>query len=203
MLALGCGPRTTGSGVKKTESRTVAAFSEVAASSGLDVVVHVGAAPSVGVSGDDNIVPLVETEVSADRLRVGYRSARNIDTTMPVHVDVTVPALRYLSASGGCHVTADGVKADAFELHASSGVDAKVSGTAATLTVDVSSGGRVDAGGLASKTATIHASSGADVTVRATEAALGDASSGSSVKVLGAPRTRSVATGSGSNVAYE
>jgi Putative auto-transporter adhesin, head GIN domain len=202
-LALGCSPTTRGSGVSKTEARPVAAFSEVAASTGLDVVVHVGAAASVSVTGDDNIVPLVETEVSKDRLRVAYKPGQDVHTSVPLHVDVTLPALRYLSANSGCHVTADGIKADAFVIHATSGADATVSGTATTLAIDVTSGVRLDAGGLASGTATLHATSGASVTLRATESVKGDATSGSSVRVLGAPRTREVSTSSGASVAYE
>jgi hypothetical protein len=203
VLALGCGPSTTGSGVSKTEARSVAAFSEIAASSGLDVQVHVGAAPSVTVTGDDKIVPLVETTVSAERLRVGYKSGQHVSAATRVHVDVTLPSLKYLSADSGCHVRADGVKAEAFEIQASSGVDATVAGTATTLTVEASSGVHVDAGSLASRTATIHASSGANVSVRATDAVKGEASSGASVRVIGAPPTRGVSTTSGASVAYE
>jgi hypothetical protein len=202
MLALGC-TQTTGSGVSKTETRTVGAFSEIAASSGLDVKVHVGGATAVTVTGDDNIVPLVETEVSSDRLRIGYKSMQNVRTATPVHVDVTTPKLGAIDASSGVHLTAEGVNAETFSIHVSSGVDAKVSGTAGALTLHASSGVNLDAGGLASKTATVHASSGSNVTVRASDAVQGEASSGSDVTVLGAPATRTIATSSGANVGYK
>ncbi|HTB78375.1 MAG TPA: DUF2807 domain-containing protein, partial [Polyangiaceae bacterium] len=117
-LALGCGPRTNGSGGAKTETRRVAAFSEVDAATGIEVRVHVGTAISVAVSGDDNIIPLVETDVSANRLHVGFKSGQSVHPATPVHVDVAVPRRTYLSATSACHVTADGISADVFELHA-------------------------------------------------------------------------------------
>jgi hypothetical protein len=203
LLALGCSPHTEGSGVSKTETRTVAAFTGVAAATGLEVEVHAGAPASVKLVGDDNVLPLVETEVSGTELHVSFKRGHHVRTEKPIHVDVTLPVLKSLSASGGVHLAASGVAADALDVHASSGVSVKVSGTATTLTVEASSGARLDAGELLAKSATVHASSGTSVTLRASESVRGDAASGASVRVLGKPATQSVSTTSGATVKNE
>src|SRR5262249_55011009 len=93
LLAFACGPRVEGSGVAKTEARSVDAFTQVETSAGIHVEVRVGGAASVKVSGDDNIVPLVETGVSGGRLHVGYKSAQNVSTKTPLQVEVVAPSL--------------------------------------------------------------------------------------------------------------
>jgi hypothetical protein len=61
-----CNPNAIqGSGVSKTESRSVGSFSKIDLSGSPDVEVAVGPATSVSVTADDNIVPIIETTVRA------------------------------------------------------------------------------------------------------------------------------------------
>lgn len=87
-----------GSGVSASEDRQVARFQAVALSGSFAVEVEVGPAPSVRVEADDNIVPLVVTEVVGEVLKISSR--QNYSTRGPVKVRVTTPHLTAVEHSG-------------------------------------------------------------------------------------------------------
>src|SRR5438045_8315632 len=63
-------PQIQGSGVAKTETRTVADFTDLEVSSAVHVELAVGAATTVVVTADDNILPHVVTEVASGKLKI-------------------------------------------------------------------------------------------------------------------------------------
>lgn len=76
LVLSGCvafGPTIAGSGVTKVETREVAAFHGVDVSSAFEATIAIGTNQSVTLSVDDNLLPLVETEVKDGRLSVRYR----------------------------------------------------------------------------------------------------------------------------------
>ncbi len=70
----------------------------------LDVDVQVGAAPSLEIEGDANLLPYIRVETRGDTLRIW--ADRDARSTQPVRVRYTVPALARLESSGaaGTHV---------------------------------------------------------------------------------------------------
>ena len=209
LLIAGCDTRgcnvqithsTKGSGVEKTETRTVGAFDEVESSNGIEVDVDVGAAGPVELTGDDNLLPLIETEVQGHRLRVHTKAGASYDG----HVRVHVPAkeLKSASATSGSSLSAKAVKAPSFVIEATSGATLKASGASDDVRARVTSGATVDASGLEAKSVEIDASSGAAVQLHATESVTGSASSGASITVAGNPKARSVSQSSGGSATY-
>jgi hypothetical protein len=202
-LALAGCPGTRGSGVAKTESRTLAAFDEVEVTAGIDADVRAGAPGPIVVSADDNLLPLVETRVDGHRLHVGFASGHAVSQVSPVEVKVPVESVRALAVSGGAHLRATGIASDQVGLDASSGGSLKATGKAKNVDASASSGASLDAEGLVAETATIGASSGAHVSLYATSSATGSASSGASVHVAGGASNRSIATTSGGSTHFD
>src|SRR5262245_33132286 len=64
-----------GSGVRTEEDRPVAEFHSVELETSAKVQVEVGSAPSLHISGDDNLLPLVETKVENGVLKVDTRES--------------------------------------------------------------------------------------------------------------------------------
>lgn len=91
-----------GDGHRQTESRSVGAFSRVSADGPLDVTITQGETPSVVVSVDSNLQPLVRTHVADDRLFIDVSEPIG-DIVAGPHVLVTTPLLRsaVLRGSGG------------------------------------------------------------------------------------------------------
>ena len=80
-----------GSGVLASETRELPPFGRVELMGSNQVTIHVGAAQSVVVHADDNILDRVTTRVSAGRLLIG-NEAGGFTTRSPMRVEVAVPA---------------------------------------------------------------------------------------------------------------
>ena len=137
-IASGCngvlrfvGPAVQGSGVAKEETREVDAFHAVEAGNALQVTVTVtqGAKPSLKLSGDDNVVPLVESEVKDGTLVLRVKDSSSISTKLPLKASVVTSELDRLKASGAADVKASvSSKLDQFTAESSGAARLSVDG---------------------------------------------------------------------------
>ena len=186
---VGLGAGTPGSGVAKTEARAVGGLAEVRAvdvSTALQVRIETGGTPAVEVTADDNLLPMLSTEIAADgTLTVRFMGSAAPKT--PAVVDVTLAGLDRLNVSAGGSATASEVQSDTLTVNVSGGGYASVGGFAKTLNLDVGSGAEFDGAALDAGTVTVSASAGGSATVRAMGEATVAASSGASVSVEKGP----------------
>lgn len=103
-----------GSGNAKTESRAVASFSKIDLTGAPDVEVTVGPATSVELTADDNLLPMIETTVSGETLKIGSKGSYS--TSLGVKVKITVPSLDALAISGSGNVHVKGLKTGEMEV---------------------------------------------------------------------------------------
>ena len=172
-----------GEGAMTTESRQVAAFSNVEAGGGINVAITIGTTASVEVRAQPNILPIIATDVEGGTLKIHGTEAYN--TSEPVLVIIVTPALTRIDLSGGSQGTADGVTGDQLAVGLSGGAGLTATGSVSVLTLNVSGGARADLGGLAAETVAVNASGGANARVSASNAVSGSASGGSHVTVIG------------------
>lgn len=139
-----------GDGNKVTQPRQATGFLRVELRGPLDVRVTEGPAPSVSVTIDQNLQPLVTTEVRGDTLVVdAQRSLRYRGTGQ---VEVTVPELRALAieGSGDARVKAAAAPRDV-ALRISGSGDVGWSGQAGKLVVRIHGSGDVTLEGQAAE----------------------------------------------------
>jgi hypothetical protein len=179
VLAAGCGP--AGSGTLATRERDLPPFDRVFVSEGLDLEVelHPGAATSVSITYDDNLIDLIGTEVVDGELR--------IEIAEPFRV-----------TGGGRFVTV--VAADLVALSAESGADVRASGRIGELTVFASGGASLDLSLLEAGRIDVDATGGSFVAVLAVESVRGAASGGAEVVILGDPPSVDVSVSGGALV---
>jgi hypothetical protein len=207
-----------GSGRVVTESRPVAAFHGVAASSGIRAVVKIGE-QRVEVEADDNIQPLVETVVEDGVLKARFKPHHMLTMEDAVIIHVTVPEVTSLAASGGSRIDAElapveELSADASgggEVHmrgisvrrflggASGGAVLAAQGNADTVDIELSGGARLEGVKFQARKARVEGSGGGTAHLAVSELVKGDLSGGTSLVVSGNPRTR-VHTSGGSSV---
>lgn len=94
-----------GSGKPGTEDRKVAAFTKIITNGNFKVVLKQGAA-ALKVTTDDNLLKLVETEVSGDELRI--KTDGNICNAGPVTIEITNPDYQAVKSSGVIDLSSDG-----------------------------------------------------------------------------------------------
>jgi hypothetical protein len=169
---------TPGDGKKLTQARPVAAFTAIRVEGSIDAAVKVGGPQAVAVTIDENLQPLVTTEVRDGTLVIRTRDA---SWDGPGVVEITVPALRALDIKGSSDVTIDGGQGDlTLAIHGSGDLtwsgavskldasvsgsgDLKLSGTAEQAKVSVAGSGDVKAGGLKARAAAISVAGSGDV----------------------------------------
>lgn len=189
LLVSGCSllfmEAVVGSGVATTEQRQVDTFREIGASGALDVTIEWGEQCQVTVDGDDNLVPLVITEVKDGELEVRTPSNTNLRPNIPLRVMVQCPALTSLDVSGASDVRVASLEADRFELEVSGASEVSVTGSCNQLDVDVSGASDVDLAALTAVNAEFDLSGASRLDLRATDSIEGEASGASTVRHAG------------------
>ena len=184
-----------GSGNVITESRDVSGFSEIAVLGSGNVVVDVNGTESLTVEAEDNIMPLLKTEVRNGRLELSAESS--ISPTTDVTYTVTAATLDGVSISGSGDVAATGIDAESFDVEISGSGKVEPVGTADTLTLGISGSGRYAGEGLVASVGTVRVSGSGDAVVRVTDDLDVDVSGSGSVEYIGEPTVTESISGSG------
>ena len=215
-LALGGLFGVSGSGNVKEETRQVGAFTGLEVSGGIDVDLETGQQEKVVVQADDNLLPLVATEVKQGRLRIYTKES--IASRKQLRVQVAAREIQSLKASGGCDVNArlgrvpelslvasggvdmdvSGIDADRVKVELSGGTDVTLLGKAKTADYDASGGVDLDATGLQVETAKVDLSGGVDAEIAVAQQVGGSISGGVDLRVKGHPTVKVDASGGAS-----
>jgi Putative auto-transporter adhesin, head GIN domain len=163
----GCHVGVKGTGVRKTEQRDVGSFTAIDASGMLDVEVTCQKPVSVEVEGDDNLLPLIQTEVVNGVLRI--KSTRNYRSRDGIVVRITVPNLERVEAKGAGKIQVADLKNDRFEIHSSGVVTVFASGETKSLEINESGAGHMDTHKLQAAAVNVSLSGAGDVDVYASD----------------------------------
>ncbi len=209
-------PAIAGSGVSKEEARAVEAFHALDAGNAIRVTVLVtpGAKHGVKISGDDNLVPLIESVIRDGTLVLRLKGNSNISPKLPLLAEVVANELDGVEASGAASVEVKGgAKADRLTIGASGAAEVSVegvessqavvsasgashivlTGSAASLNVDASGASHVKALALQLDDAEVSISGASSVSLRATKRVAGDVSGASRLDIYGSPAQKTVA----------
>jgi hypothetical protein len=212
----------TGSGNVKEESRNVGDFSSVSVAQGIHATINVGGKTSVTVSADDNLLPLVRTEVKDGRLMVGLNEKR-VSSSHDISVNIATRELKAVSGSGGSSITVEGTTGDTFEadgsggsvininkvsseqvkVATSGGSRVNLAGNSKQLQINMSGGSGVRALDVPAASVQVNGSGGAHAEVAASESLDADLSGGARVQVKGNPAKRNVHRSGGAEVTFQ
>ena len=174
-----------GSGHIETSKRDGADFDKLDVSGVFDVEVSRGEGFSVEVIADDNLLPLIRTEVDGDTLSI-YSDGK-ISKSSQLRVVITAPNIREVKATGVSKVMLNDVKNDELSLDASGASKITVSGSTASLTIDISGASKVLGSDLVSKQATVETSGASSADIKVSDALNAHASGASHIRYIGSP----------------
>ncbi len=98
-----------GNGVSRSEKRDMSAtVFKIQADGAFDIKILTGAAPSLIVESDENIVPHIQTRVEGDTLYI--RTTRSVCTSLPMAVKVSMARLDSLRVAGSNDIDVKGLK---------------------------------------------------------------------------------------------
>jgi hypothetical protein len=195
-----------GSGDIRTEERDVSDFHKVHLSGVGDLIITQGEKESLLIETDDNIIPLIETEVSAERLSIGFRRGYNFVPTSDIKFYLTVKELDEILLSGAGSIKCEDFDTEELEIEISGAGDIdfrldadlvrvnssgaggiEMSGKVDRQEIDLSGAGKYDAEELESRECEITVSGAGSATVNVSQELDVDISGVGGVEYKGSP----------------
>jgi hypothetical protein len=185
-----------GSGVSKTESREVANWHGVVVRGSADVHVTIGEPASLTVTADDNILPLIITEVEGGKLII--RTEKSYTSRTGVRVSATIGSLKSASVEGSGDITIKGLREEAFSVAIAGSGKVVAEGSADTTKVAIAGSGDVVLDSLQSRTVTVSIAGSGDARVGPAEELTVSIAGSGDVRYSGDPKVTTKIAGSGS-----
>jgi hypothetical protein len=195
----GCNVVTTGvpgSGTARTETRELPAFEEIEFRGLGTLEIEVGPQTPLEITADDNLLPLLITEVQGKRLII--RPKENIQPKVSPVFRVATPDLNKAACGGAGRVRVKNIKGESFDIVQSGAGAVELQGEVTRLTAVVSGVGAVTADKLAAKQASITISGAGSAVVNASDSLQAVISGAGSVEYLGDPQISKNISGVGS-----
>jgi hypothetical protein len=190
-----------GSGNVATDKRSVSGFRGVEVGGVFQVEITAQKDFGVEVEADDNLLPLIRTEVVDGVLKI--ETERRLSTSNPIRVRVYAPDIDKLEISGVANVTVNDLKNSGLSVDSSGASKIKIAGVTDKLTIDVSGATKIDAESLTAVNASIDASGASHVNVNVTGELRTDLSGASKVVYSGTPTNIEKKTSGASSVSQK
>jgi hypothetical protein len=221
----GCGTLhinvTRGSGKVITETRSVSNFHGVTLSGFGELNVTQDGTEALTIQAEDNLMPLITTQVQDGLLVIGMEPGINVTSvlpTQPVKYDLHVKNLDSIQLSGAGNIVVPSLQADSLNLLASgagnislnqfenkqlnatlSGAgNLSVAGQGDAQAVTVTGLGSYDGGNFKTNTAVVTISGAGSATVWATQSLTGNIGGAGSISYYGDPQVSQAVSGVGS-----
>jgi hypothetical protein len=186
-----------GSGKVNQEVRTLTPFSSVHINLAADVTVTKGASPACTITADDNILPVITTQVSGEVLTIS--NSKSFASNTQLLVRITAPSLSSLVVDGAGDVSLSGVDEKTLELVTRGSGGLRASGRVDALTARLEGAGDMGLFELQTRSAEVLLNGAGTIQVSASETFSGAIEGSGDILVRGHPRmVRSVVNGAGS-----
>ncbi|MCG6920437.1 MAG: DUF2807 domain-containing protein [Acidobacteria bacterium] len=190
-----CASGDVGSGRLATEARSVEGFSAIGVHGAVAVTVEHTGYESLEITAEDNILPLLESEVRGGRLFLGPVSGAPISTTLPIEYHLTVRTLDDIEVSGASAVVVPDLDNEHLRVVISGASAMTLAGRADLEEVAVSGASSYAAPDLSSRITTVDVSGASAAAVRTSEELGGSVSGSSVLEYLGEPALSLTVTG--------
>lgn len=187
----------TGSGTVATESRDVDSFDRLVVEGGAQVLIEVGPATSLEVQTDDNVTPVLTTEVRDGRLVLSIESGTSLRDIAPIVYRITTPNLVAVEISGSGDVVAENVDTTDFDVDISGSGDVKLVGIVDTVSLNIAGSGSLNGAELIAVNGDVEISGSGYALVNATAELEISISGSGTVEYLGNPVVTQSIAGSG------
>lgn len=175
-----------GSGNIKTEQREVSEFRSVRVGGAIVVEITAQKDYSLEVEGDDNILPLIKTDIDGDTLKIS--SEKGYSTSNPIKVKISAQNIDDLDLSGASKVSIVNLDNESLNVDSSGASKISCEGKTKNLTVDMSGASNFDSEKLVADGVSIDASGASKATVSVKDSLKADLSGASKVVYYGNPK---------------
>jgi hypothetical protein len=186
-----------GSGNVKTEVRPVSSITAVTLSGAGELIIKQTGTESLTIEADDNLLSIIETRQSGDRLTIGFAPNTAPSRATRLRYTLTVRSLEDISLTGAGVIDAENIRADVFGVSSSGAGKITISGAAEKLNVALSGAGAFDGAAFTAKDVTVQVSGIGGATVHAQRTLNAAVSGIGSVEYAGNPDVTQEVSGIG------
>ncbi|MCE9661534.1 MAG: DUF2807 domain-containing protein [Burkholderiales bacterium] len=153
-----------GSGRIASERRSLAGFDRIAVAGAFEIELRQGSSEGLELSGDDNLLALVETRLegrNGSTLQISPRRDVDLRPSQPIRIRIDLIRLAGVDLAGGSTLKANGLRTARLALAIGGSGDIAISGLEAErLAVDVGGSGKVAVDGRSAEASLSIAGSG-------------------------------------------
>jgi hypothetical protein len=190
-----------GSGIAKTETRELNGFSAISFTGLGKVVVEQGTTESLTVTADDNVLPLLETQVKDGTLVIGVRSNTIFNTGFnpktPIEFKITGKDLTRFALVGAGNADLMKLKTEKLDIDMTGVGNLTAGGSTDHLNLTLSGTGTFQGDDLAAKTANVTCSGVGNAIVKVSEKLKANVSGVGSIEYIGNPQVTEKVSGIG------
>lgn len=183
----GFGSGVKGSGNRKTEKREVQAFKAIDSTGAYEVSVMCQKPANFEIEADDNILPLIKTEVRDGVLYVSNQQRYNSDKGVILRINL--PELNAVSSHGAGDIKITDANSDDLKIESTGAASVNAAGKAKSVTVSSTGAGDIDTARLQAAKVRVSVSGAASVNVYASDQLDVSVSGVGSVNYSGNPKT--------------
>ena len=188
--------RVHGSGNRQSEKREIASFKSIVTDGAFDITIVSQKELALEVEGDDNVLPMVGTDVSGSVLHIKNRSSYSV--SQPIKISISVPNLEAVTANGAGRIKISGLKNERFELDVNGAPALETSGETQFLKIKANGAGNIDARRLRATKADVNSNGVTSIELYAREQLDVVVSGPSTVTYEGDPVVNKTVNGPGS-----
>lgn len=174
-----------GSGIVDEDIRKLDDFTSLDISGAFEVEVKFGNENKIDIIAEDNILPLVVTKISGDRLII--KTKRNISNREEIKIKITAKKLNSLDCSGANTIDIYDLVSETFDLNMSGANTLEINGKAENISYDISGACTLRAKDFEGKKVKIDISGASNAKIFAKDRVYGDVSGVCNVDVFGDP----------------
>jgi hypothetical protein len=145
----------------------VGSFNSISTEGAFDIDVVCQKPQNLEIEGDDNVLPLITTEVTNNVLHI--RSLRAYSVSRPITLRISLPDLEGISASGAGKIELSGIKNEKFVIDLSGAPTIRAAGETGVLNIDANGAGKIDAHKLRARRVVVGSNGVSNVQVYAAE----------------------------------
>lgn len=186
----------SGSGNRQKQKRDVASFKSISTNGAFEIDIACQQPISLEIEGDDNILPLVSTEVSNNVLHI--KNVGSYSVSNPIKLKISVPNLEGIALNGAGKIEVSGMKNEKFEIDSNGAATIRVSGETKIVDIDTNGAGKIDTHKLRAGKAIVDSKGVSKVDVHAADELDVTVNGPSTVTYEGNPVVKKTVNGPGS-----
>ncbi len=179
------GHKVRGNGILRTETRDIPTFETMICEGSYEVQIECQAKQALTIDADENLLPLIKTEVKNNTLRI--YTEENLQPSKEIKIMASVENLSEFTIHGSAHGNVSNVNNNVLDVEVNGSSKLHFNGKTAQLKIIISGSSKIDATSLVAQDAKVRINGSGDIHVWAVNSIDGLIHGSGTIKYSGNP----------------